>query len=71
MTNAWSLLYDELNMTKTLGEDYGYMLNLGTPIPGGMSDDTITFTGTGYDGRIWVTLVHLLHNLFPTIVFSV
>ena len=51
MTNAWSLLYDELNMTKTLGEeDYGYMLNLGTPIPGGMSDDTITFTSTGYDG---------------------
>ena len=51
MTNAWSLLYDELNMTESLGEDnYADMLNLGTPIPGGMSDDTITFTATGYDG---------------------
>ena len=53
MTNAWSLLYDELNMTETLGEeDYGYMLNLGTPIPGGMSDDTITFTGSTDEGFV-------------------
>ena len=51
MTNAWSLLYDELNMTQTLGEeDYGYMLNLGTHLPGAASADTITFTSTGYDG---------------------
>ena len=51
MTNAWSLLYDELNMTQTLGEeDCGYMLNLGTHLPGAASPDTITFTSTGYDG---------------------
>jgi len=51
MTNAWSLLYDELNMTQTLGEDdYGYMLNLGSHLRGAASDDTITFTSTGYDG---------------------
>ena len=51
MTNAWSLLYDELNMTQTLGEeDYGYMLNLGSHLPGAMSDDTITFNTSGYDG---------------------
>ena len=51
MTNAWSLLYDELNMTQTLGEDdYGYMLNLGSHLPGAASADTITFTSTGYDG---------------------
>ena len=53
MTNAWSLLYDELNMTETLGEeDYGYMLNLGTPIPGAMSDDTIAFTGSTDEGCV-------------------
>ena len=51
MTNAWSLLYDELNMTETLGEeDYGYMLNLGSHLPGAASPDTITFSSTGYDG---------------------
>ena len=51
MTNAWSLLYDELKMTQTLGEeDYGYMLNLGSHLPGAMSDDTITFNTSGYDG---------------------
>jgi hypothetical protein len=36
MANSWSFLYDELNM------DTG-TLNLGTPIPGGMGDDHITF----------------------------
>ena len=41
MVNAWSFLYDEMNDNT---------LNLGTPLPGGMSDDTITFTSTGYDG---------------------
>ena len=36
MANSWSFLYDELNMdTDTL--------NLGTPIPGAMGDDHITF----------------------------
>ena len=53
MTNAWSFLYDELKMTESLGEDnYFDMLNLGTPIPGGMSDDTITFTGSTDEGCI-------------------
>ena len=53
MTNAWSFLYDELKMTESLGEDnYVDMLNLGTPIPGGMSDDTITFTGSTDEGCI-------------------
>ena len=37
MGNSWSLLYDEMIM------DDG-TLNLGTPIPGAMSDDHITFT---------------------------
>ena len=41
MVNAWSFLYDEMNDNT---------LNLGTPLPGGMSDDTITFTSAGYDG---------------------
>ena len=36
MTNSWSFLYDEMNM------DDG-TLNLGTPIPGAMGDDHITF----------------------------
>ena len=36
MTNAWSLLYDELNMDTDI-------LNLDTPIPGAMGDDHITF----------------------------
>jgi hypothetical protein len=50
MINSWSLLFDELNMTETLGEeDYGYTLNLGTPIAGASSSDTITFSSTGYD----------------------
>ena len=53
MGNSWSFLYDELNMTETLGEeDYGYMLNLGTPMPGGMSDDTITFSGSTDEGCV-------------------
>ena len=37
MGNSWSFLYDEMNM------DDG-TLNLGTPIPGAMGDDHITFT---------------------------
>ena len=37
MANSWSFLYDEMNM------DDG-TLNLGTPIPGAMGDDHITFT---------------------------
>ena len=41
MTNAWSLLYDEMN------DD---TLNLGSHLPGAASPDTITFTSTGYDG---------------------
>ena len=45
MTNAWSLLYDEMN------DD---TLNLGSHLPGTLpgtaSPDTITFTSTGYDG---------------------
>ena len=36
MGNSWSFLYDEMNM------DDG-TLNLGTPIPGAMGDDYITF----------------------------
>ena len=36
MGNSWSFLYDEMNM------DDG-TLNLGTPIPGAMGDDHITF----------------------------
>ena len=36
MANSWSFLYDEMNM------DDG-TLNLGTPIPGAMGDDHITF----------------------------
>ena len=51
MVNAWSFLYDEMKMTESLGEDnYSDMLNLGSHLPGAMSDDTITFTSTGYDG---------------------
>ena len=41
MTNAWSLLYDEMN------DD---TLNLGSHLSGAASPDTITFTSTGYDG---------------------
>ena len=53
MTNAWSFLYDEMKMTESLGEDrlLRYMLNLGSHHPRCcLSDDTITFTSTGYDG---------------------
>ena len=51
MTNAWSLLYDELNMTTSFAEDdHSDMLNLGSHLPGAMSDDTICLTTTGHDG---------------------
>ena len=36
MANSWSFLYDEMNMDDDT-------LNLGTPIPGAMGDDYITF----------------------------
>ena len=45
MTNAWSLLYDTMN--ESIGEDnYSDMLNLGTPISGATSNDTILFTSS-------------------------
>ena len=48
MTNAWSLLYDELNMTN---QDYWREDAFSvTGNPGTASADTITFTSTGYDG---------------------
>ena len=48
MTNAWSLLYDELNMTTSFDEDnYSDMLNLGSHLPGAMSDDTICLISDG------------------------
>ena len=48
MTNAWSLLYDTMN--ESIGEDnYSDMLNLGTPISGATSNDTILFTSSADD----------------------
>ena len=51
MINAWSLLYDTMN--ESLGEDnYEGMLNLGSHLPGAMSDDKITFGSSYYDDII-------------------
>jgi hypothetical protein len=49
MINSWSLLFDELNMTtdelkfNITSDSNSGTLNLGTPIPGAMGDDHITF----------------------------
>ena len=65
MVNAWSLLHSEMN--GTMDEDYPIMskdddvtivggdsadtLNIGTPIPGGMGEDTLDFSGIA--GTAW------------------